>query len=221
MADRPNLILASNSPRRQQLLSLGGWSFEIKTAEVDEIPLTGEKPAVYVQRLAAQKATAVTGITKADIPILAADTTVADQGDILGKPEDAVEARLMLRRLRGGTHQVYTAIAVYHPSEDKLYTDLAVTDVPMRNYTDAEIEVYIQTGDAFDKAGSYAIQHAQFHPVASLSGCYANVVGLPLCHLARTLNKLGLPPKRNVAQTCQIEMQYRCPVYSSILKGDV
>ena len=220
MAGKPDLILASNSPRRQQLLSLGGWTFDIITADVDETPLNGERPAAYVQRLAAEKANAVSKLAEPGIPILAADTTVADENDMLGKPRDAAEARYMLSRLRGHTHQVYTAIVVLHTSEDRIYNDLAVTEVPMRSYSDAEIEAYIQTGDPFDKAGSYAIQHAGFHPVSALSGCYANVVGLPLCHLSRTLEKFKLQPKRDVAHACQTELNYQCPIYGSVLKGD-
>jgi len=217
----PTLILASNSPRRKQLLSLAGWMFNIVPADVDETPLPGEAPEPYVLRLAETKARAVASQGPDGQVFLAADTTVADQGKILGKPEDADEAMQMLKELRGRSHQVFTAIAVYQPELDQLYTDLAATDVPMRDYTDQEIEAYIQTGDPFDKAGSYAIQHPEFKPVDHLSGCYANVVGLPLCHLVRTLRKLDIHPGLDVPAACQQELGYDCPVYPKVLKGEL
>jgi MAF protein len=142
---------------------------------------------------------------------------VVDAGAILGKPNDADQARAMLRQLRGRSHQVLTALAVLQSRSDRLLTDVCVTDVPMRAYTEAEIEAYVASGDPLDKAGAYAIQHAGFHPVASLAGCYANVVGLPLCHLARTLRKLSLPPRADLPQACQAALGYQCPVYDQIL----
>lgn len=217
------LILASNSPRRRALLALGGWAFEIAPAEVDETPLPGEPAADYVLRLAQSKAQAAAARQASARPagalILAADTTVADEGLILGKPADAAEARQMLKRLRGRTHQVYTAIAVLRLGSPAMLTDLCCTDVPMRTYSEAEMDVYIASGDPLDKAGAYAIQHPGFHPVEGLQGCYANVVGLPLCHLQRTLHKWGLPPTTDLPQACQQSLQYTCPVFRNILNG--
>ncbi len=151
--------------------------------------------------------------------IIAADTTVADEGNILGKPADAAEAESMLRRLRGRQHQVYTALAVLRTADGRLWHDLGVTDVPMRLYSDEEIQSYVSSGDPLDKAGAYAIQHAGFHPVASLQGCYANVMGLPLCHLTRLLRQVGIQPEQPVADACQAALAYTCGVYAQILGG--
>ena len=210
------ILLASNSPRRKQLLALAGWPYCIQPAEIDETPLPGEPAEAYVLRLAESKARAAAGSAE-DGLVLAADTTVVDAGVILGKPNDADQARAMLRQLRGRSHQVLTALAVLQSRSGRLLTDVCVTDVPMRAYTEAEIEAYVASGDPLDKAGAYAIQHAGFHPVASLAGCYANVVGLPLCHLARMLRTLGLPPQADLPQACQAALGYQCPVYEQIL----
>jgi len=210
------ILLASNSPRRKQLLALAGWPYRIQPADVEETPLPGEPAEVYVLRLAESKARAAAGSAE-DGLVLAADTTVVDAGAILGKPNDADQARAMLWQLRGRTHQVLTALAVLQSHTDRLLTDVCATDVPMRAYTEAEIEAYVASGDPLDKAGAYAIQHAGFHPVESLAGCYANVVGLPLCHLVRTLRKLGLPPRADLPQACQAALGYQCPVYEQIL----
>lgn len=210
------LVLASTSPRRRQLLGLSGWMFHIIPAYVDETPLPGESAQDYVLRLAEAKARAVAEQARANELILAADTTVADGEKILGKPTDGQDAFNMLQSLRGRVHQVHTAIAVYHPKDGQLLTDLASTDVPMRNYSDAEIQEYIATGDPFDKAGSYAIQHPGFKPVDHLTGCYANVVGLPLCHLERMLKNFGISPVHNLPLACQRTLQYTCTVYTKI-----
>jgi MAF protein len=210
------ILLASNSPRRKQLLALTGWPYRIQPADVDETPLPGEPAEAYVLRLAESKARAAAG-SAAEGLVLAADTTVVDAGAILGKPNDADQARAMLRQLRGRSHQVLTALAVLQSRSDRLLTEVCATDVPMRTYSDAEIEAYVASGDPLDKAGAYAIQHTGFHPVALLAGCYANVVGLPLCHLARMLRALGLPPRADLPQACQAALGYPCPVYEQIL----
>ena len=213
------IVLASNSPRRKELIRLTGWSFRVVPADVDETPLPGEPADRYVLRLAESKARAVAQEATPGELVVAADTTVADEGEILGKPQDAAEARQMLASLRGRVHQVYTALAVLDPFAGKLVTELAATDVPMRTYTDEEIEAYIQTGDPFDKAGSYAIQHPDFQPVSSLTGCYANVVGLPLCHLARAMQRFGVTPARDLPAGCQSHLDYDCTVYTRVQEG--
>jgi MAF protein len=210
------LVLASNSPRRRQLLALGGWAFRIQPADVDETPLAGEDPRGYVERLAIEKARVVQAQSVPDEIVVAADTTVADGNQILGKPLDAREAWEMLHRLRGRKHQVYTGIAVLRQRDRLELSDVCETDVPMRNYSDAEIEAYIATGDPFDKAGAYAIQHRGFNPVPELSGCYANVMGMPLCHLTRLLRKAGLAPEGDIAQACEVTLDYECKVYEAI-----
>jgi septum formation protein len=218
------LVLASSSPRRKDLLALGGWKYTIAPAEIDEAPFPKEQPRFYVKRMAENKARAVAArYNPADL-VVAADTIVVDVQNggeqILGKPLDAVDAFNMLRQLRGRQHMVYTAIAVLLVSQSRLLTDLCATRVPMRNYADQEIDAYVSSGDPLDKAGAYAIQHEEFNPVEGLSGCYANVVGLPLCHLTRTLLKFGVQPEADVPKACQAALQYRCPVFEQILRGE-
>jgi len=214
---KPQLILASNSPRRRQLLGLADLEFQVIVADVDESLRPNESPADYVLRLAETKARAVRA--DADQIVLAADTTVVNGTEILGKPKDKDEAFAMLTRLRDHTHQVYTGVALLRQSDGLLLKELSVTDVPMRDYSDEEINAYIQTGDPLDKAGAYAIQHPQFHPVASISGCYASVMGLPMCHVVRMLNKLNISPNADVPADCQILLEYQCPVSQVILSG--
>jgi len=220
----PLLILASNSPRRRQLLALADWTFNVIVADVDESTRANESPADYVLRLAETKARAITA--SADQIILAADTTVVDGNAILGKPVDNAEAFAMLTRLRGRTHQVYTGVALLRLSDGLILKELSVTDVPMRNYSDEEMHAYIQTGDPLDKAGAYAIQHPHFKPVAmsseereGMSGCYAGVMGLPMCHVVRMLRKLDVAPNADVPVKCQTLLEYQCPVSSAILSG--
>lgn len=211
------LVLASNSPRRRQLLSLTGWDFTVWVADVDETPLANETPAAYVLRLAQTKARTIAERSPAARLILAADTTVVEGGDILGKPADAAEAVAMLTRLRGRTHQVYTGIALLRSDDNLLLTDLCITDVPMRSYTDEEIHAYVASGDPLDKAGAYAIQHPGFRAVARMDGCYAGVMGLPLCHVVRLMRRMNVPPAADVPANCQKLLEYDCPVFETIL----
>ena len=202
------------------MLELGGWKFTAAGPNVDETQLAGESPAQYVVRLAEAKARAVAGEAEDGSIIIGADTTVVDGTELLGKPRDAAEAAEMLGRLRGHTHQVYTGIAALRPADGKLVTDLCVTDVPMRNYSDEEIEAYVMTGDPLDKAGAYAIQHPGFQPVESMAGCFASVMGLPMCHLVRTLRQFEDVPPADVPGRCQEFLEYACPVSSAILRGE-
>jgi septum formation protein len=211
------IILASNSPRRKELLTLSGLPFRAWAAEIDERPLQGETPWTYVLRLAEDKARTVATQVPADSLVIAADTTVADGLDILGKPVDARQAVEMLTRLRGHLHQVCTAVAILRPADGALLLDSCTTNVPMRDYSQTEITAYVATGDPLDKAGAYAIQHDGFHPVEYLNGCYANVVGLPLCHLVRLLRQLNIAPPADVPAACQEALRYECPVFKVIL----
>ncbi len=211
------LLLASQSPRRRELLSLTGFEFEVRPAVVDERVLPGEDPGGYVLRLAAAKARAVAPLAPPGWVVVGSDTAVVDGTLILGKPGSKAEAETMLRSLRGRRHQVYSAVAVLkYPGQ--MHTDLCITEVPMRSYRDEEIAVYVESGDPLDKAGAYAIQHAGFRPVDDLEGCFANVMGLPLCHLVRTLRKLDINPRVDVPGHCQAATGYLCPVYDSILR---
>jgi septum formation protein len=216
-----NLILASNSPRRRQLLALGNWNFQVIVSDIDESRHADERADAYVIRLAREKALAVAYKAGPHSVILGSDTSVIDGDEILGKPENEQDAVRMLQQLRGRTHQVYTAIAIHRPSDGLMLTDLSITDVPMRAYSDEEISTYVETGDPLDKAGAYAIQHPDFHPVESMSGCYAGVMGLPMCHVLRLLNKVGISPQADVPLACQFLLKYQCPVSSAILRGEI
>lgn len=210
-----NLILASNSPRRKELLALFGWPFEVIPADIDERQHVNEPPVHYVRRLACEKAQAIAG--REPGLVVAADTIVVDGDELLGKPLDIDDARRMLKQLRGRTHQVYTGIALIDTETGESVDDVCRTDVPMRTYSDAEMEAYIASGDPLDKAGAYAIQHAGFHPVSGLTGCYASVMGLPLCHLAVALRHLGFEPPTALPDRCQATLDYGCPVFEAIL----
>ena len=212
-------VLASNSPRRKQLFGLGGWDFTVIAADVDETPFKDELPREYVVRLAQAKALAVQPKAELDAVIVGSDTTVVDGNEILGKPVDEADARRMLKQLRGRVHQVFTAIAILQ--KDMTVTDLCITDVPMRDYSDNEIERYIQSGDPMDKAGAYAIQHPEFKPVLALKGCYASVMGLPLCHILRAMNQFQFTAAGNVPNACQSLLKYDCKVSPAVLSGEL
>ncbi len=212
------LLLASNSPRRRQLLALGNWKFNITVSDVDESQLAGETPKDYVLRLAQAKALAVAASAHPKNIIIGSDTAVVDGNSILGKPKDEEDAEMMLKQLRGHTHQVFTGVAVYRVDDGAMLTELCVTDVPMRAYSDDEVKAYVQTGDPMDKAGAYAIQHPDFQPVASMQGCYASVMGLPMCHVLRTLRKLDIHPQADVPLACQTLLNYQCQVSDAILR---
>lgn len=201
-------------------MALGDWSLSVSAPDVDESLRAGEPPGDYVVRLAETKARATANSSSPSDFIVAADTTVVDGNAMLAKPADAAEAMSMLRRLRGHTHQVYTGLAVLDRHSGRLLTDLCVTDVPMRRYSEAEIIDYVATADPLDKAGAYAIQHRSFRPVEGLHGCHASVMGLPLCHLMRLLRRLGAEPPADLPERCQSHLDYACPVSSAILRGE-
>ena len=197
-ANSHTYILASMSPRRRALLGHLGVPFTVQPAHVDEEGLeaafTGPTHELAVH-LARHKAETVAATLPEQTPhpiIIAADTTVLLDGAILGKPRDGEEARRMLRLLRGRTHQVYTGLVVLDVVTHRMPSQSVMTPVTMRAYTDEEIDRYIATGDPFDKAGSYAIQHPIFQPVAHIGGCATNVIGLPLCTLAVLLHLVGV-----------------------------
>jgi len=218
--NKKNLVLASNSPRRKQLLALGNWNFTTIVSDVDESQLAGESPTEYVLRLAKAKAQAVAGKVDPESIIIGSDTSVIFNEIIFGKPVDEADAERMLKQLRGQTHQVFTGVAFYRVSDGKLLTELCITDVPMRSYSDEEIAAYIQTGDPMDKAGAYAIQHPKFQPVAAMHGCFASVMGLPMCHVVRALRQLDIQPPADVPSACQNLLNYQCHVSSRILQGE-
>lgn len=196
----PKLILASQSPRRRQLLAALGLIFAVDAADVDETPLPGEPPDALACRLCRVKAAAVAARHPGAI-VLAADTVVALDGALLGKPADPAEAVAMLRALRGRTHQVYTAVSV--AAAGAVTAQLSVSEVTMRAYSDEEIAAYVATGDPLDKAGAYAIQHPRFSPVAAWTGCYAGIMGLPLALASEMLAAAGVTASVGVATVCR------------------
>lgn len=191
-------ILASQSPRRRELMQLLGIPFQIMVADADEDSITIPNPAENVVQTAQLKCSLIRAqlademVTPKTV-ILAADTTVAFAGEMLNKPADETSARQMLTRLRGTQHQVHTGFVLLHPASGRQWQEVSTAVVTMRPYSDNEIDAYIATGDPFDKAGGYAIQHPQFQPVAQLQGCYCNVMGLPVCELILALRQfMGL-----------------------------
>ena len=184
------LILASKSPRRYELLKQVGFDFEVVPSRVVENFVQTESPQEHVIRLAEAKARDVAG-EYPDRWVIAADTVVYINGSILGKPENGEEAMEMLHRLSGEEHWVLTGFFVCHLRKGKSDKEAVQTTVRMKGLTAAEIEWYVQTGEPFDKAGGYAIQGIGSFMIESIHGSYTNVVGLPVCELIQTLNRLG------------------------------
>ncbi len=209
------LILASTSPRRRELITLFNLEFQIIPVDIDESPTDDESPQAVVTRLSRAKA-AQAAHNHTGAIVVAADTLVSFHNQILGKPRDADDARRMLKQLRGTTHTVFSGLTIRR--NEKELTELAETTVWMRDYSDAHLEAYIASGDPLDKAAAYAVQHRDFCPVARVEGCYANVMGLPLCHLYRALRAFGVDA-REPDTACQKHLQIICPVAKEILNS--
>lgn len=205
------LILASGSPRRRELISLLGVPFIIRAANVDERQVDGESPAEMVVRLSQVKARSI-GAARRDELVIAADTVVALDGQVLGKPADPDEAAQMLHLLRGRLHHVYSGISAWHPASGRLVSELSDSAVWMRDYGDDEIARYVESGDPMDKAGAYAIQHPVFDPVTRVEGCWLSVMGFPLCHLGRALAQFGVSTDPDVPGVCRVFSQRDCAV---------
>lgn len=184
---RPPLILASASPRRRELLAQAGIACEVRPADVDETPRVDEAPAAYVTRLACAKALAV---DRDDRPVLGADTAVVLDGEIFGKPADAVDAARMLRALSGREHEVCSAVAVV--AGDRCDHRCVTVRVRMRALDDDEIAAYTRTGEPLDKAGAYAVQGRAAAFVERVDGSYTAVVGLPLYEALALLQAAGI-----------------------------
>jgi septum formation protein len=189
-----SLVLASASPRRQELLRGIGLEFAVVPANVDESLLPGEKPVDYVERVAHDKAVAVVAklgmSADGDVVVLAADTTVDVDGEILAKAEDDGDARRMLRLLSGRTHQVHTAVVVWWISG--LQTVTVSTDVTFVDLDEATIDWYLATGEHRDKAGAYGMQGAAGALVERIDGSPTNVIGLPLAETVDLLRRSGV-----------------------------
>ena len=182
-----NLILASQSPRRKELLALFGIPFTVRVADIDETMDPGGEAAAEVARVSRCKALAVER-TDDDV-VIAADTIVVYRGRILGKPHSPQEAAEMLRLLSGRDHQVMTGVTVLRGDREAVFTE--ITDLHFRELTDAEILRYVATGEPMDKAGSYGIQGGAALFCSRLVGDYYNVMGLPVCRLGEVLRQLA------------------------------
>ncbi len=178
------LVLASASPRRRELLEQLGFSFSVQVSEIDETPLSDELPEMLVKRLATEKAKAVSVPGKV---VVAADTVVAVDGEVLGKPKDAADAVQMLKKLSGRSHYVYTGFCVFDGV--KTVSETVATEVVFVTMSDAEITRYVAGGEPMDKAGAYGIQGGAARYIAGIHGDYYNVVGLPLCRLVTVLKE--------------------------------
>ena len=188
------LVLASGSPRRAQLLTAAGYEFEVHSPDVDETPVTGEEPDAMVKRLAGEKAKFVVAEKGKEFCVLACDTTVVFEGHIVGKPRDPADAVAMLLRIAGRVHTVISGYAILVEGRPAIGTTISRVEMePMDRDT---AEAYVATGEPLDKAGSYAIQGLGRRFVASYSGSFANIMGLPLEDVVPRLHAVGVDPVR-------------------------
>lgn len=190
------LVLASQSPRRIELLNLLGLSFTVVPSMIDE-PVEFEQPQLVVESLATKKAQAVAALLSQEnnrqkTLIIGADTVVALGKDILNKPASREEAYQMLVRLSGRCHKVYTGVAIFDPQKDKADVAHEVTDVYFRSLDSAEIRAYARTEEPLDKAGAYALQGTASAFVERIDGCFSNVIGLPVPLTVRMLRNCGV-----------------------------
>ena len=198
----PQLVLASASPRRRELLTQAGFAFRVEVADIPEDPQPGEDPIAYVTRLAREKAETVSRrIAEPSAVVLGADTTVVIDGLILGKPESPDDAARMLRQLSGRTHHVMTGVAVVTGEGANVQALVAAetTAVEFRSLSQREIDDYVATGEPMDKAGGYAIQGRAARWIPRIHGCYFNVVGLPLALVSSLLAAL-LPANSSASE---------------------
>lgn len=184
-----DLVLGSASPRRRELLAQIGIRFRVVVADVDESVLAGETPAEYVVRLARAKAIEVMRREGDTLPVMGADTAVILNGAILGKPSDREEAKAMLSRLSGNTHEVYSAVALA-VSEDEVLDRLNITRVSFAELEPEWIESYCDTGDSMDKAGAYGVQGRAAERISRIEGSFSGVMGLPLYETSQLLESI-------------------------------
>ena len=188
-AQGPDLVLASGSPRRRELLQNVGLVVDVRPADIDETPLPGEDPVAYVMRLAREKSVRVPFFASG-LPVLAADTTVDLDGRILAKPDDSEHAAAMLRLLSGRVHNVHTGVAVAHGDDSVVIA--VTTEVEFAVMTSGQIDWYVGTGEPRDKAGAYALQGAGGAFVRAVRGSVSNVIGLPLTETLELLARVGV-----------------------------
>ncbi len=210
-----HLLLASQSPRRRHLLKLIGLPFSAISADVDESTITDPEPTINVVKTAELKARAIACQISSPIQptiIIAADTTVALDQQMLGKPHDIADAKRMLLALRNRTHEVHTGMVLIDMRDGEIITGVHTAVVTMRAYTNKEINTYLATGDSLDKAGAYAIQHPQFNPVSHLQGCYLGVMGISICHLLQMLTQRNISPPTNLTALRHAHPNMTCPL---------
>ncbi|QKI88647.1 Maf family protein [Thiomicrorhabdus xiamenensis] len=184
------VFLASSSPRRQELLAQMGVEFSVLDAPIDETPIESEDAAQFVTRMAREKSQqGAQQLTDEGCWVIAGDTAIVLDGEIIGKPEDPSDAQRMLRELSGRTHQVYSSVAVWHLGV--LEVALNITDVVFTELAETEIKNYIATGEPLDKAGGYAIQGEAAKWIKAINGSYYGVMGLPIFELNRILQEMG------------------------------
>ena len=217
------LILASASPRRKELLELTGLAFEIRPVTVDETSYLNGSPFKLAQQIAYEKASEAVKSAPENCLVLTADTVVINHDDILGKPETQQDALDMLMQLRDGRHDVITSLVLVDRHARRQIHESCTTSVPMRDYTDTEIENYVASGSPMDKAGAYGIQDEApgLVEIGDLSGCFANVMGLPICHFTRAMQALDRKVSADVPANCRQFTGYDCPVSEAILMGEV
>lgn len=205
----PRLILASASPRRKRLLKRLGLTFRVVPSGIDEIIPGGIPAHQAAVGLALDKAIEVSRRVRADL-VLGADTLIAIDGEILGKPADSQQARAMLQKLKGRTHSVITGLAIVRCPDQAQATGSVETAVRMCSYTASEVDEYVRSGEPLDKAGGYAIQGLGNRLVETIDGCYNNVVGLPLCRLSELLMGLAFPLPGG-SSACRLPSGRPCP----------
>ena len=181
------LVLASSSPRREEILKQLKLKFTIVPSKINEENFTEDDPISLVRKLAVEKAKSVSNLVENAL-IIAADTVVVYDNQILGKPKNKSDARRMLKMLRAKKHQVITGVAVVNSQDGEVHVDENITEVKMADLTDTEIDTYIETGEPMDKAGSYAIQGFGALFVEEIQGSFYSVMGLPIHQLAKLLN---------------------------------
>lgn len=196
------------------------WDWDAYSANIDESRKPEEPAREYVIRLAAEKAKfPIPGIQAQDI-VIAADTIVVLDENILGKPVNNEQAHEMLTSLCGRDHLVMTAIAIWSGDPKGLQQEICKSHVQMRDYSDQDIRQFIASGDSLDKAGAYSIQNDNFHPVVDFNGCFASVMGMPLCHLERALRELPDYGPRKMASICQNHLKYICLITNRVMEGE-
>lgn len=183
-----NIILASASPRRKEILKNANVKFKIMASSIEELTLDGESPCQMVMRLAFEKGIDIASRQKSDL-VISADTIVVLDNTVLGKPKDEIEARKMITSLSGRTHQVITGISLINLDNNKKIIDHVISNVKFKNLSEEDINDYIRTKESLDKAGAYGIQGYGALLVEEIQGDYFNIVGLPISRLSDLLKK--------------------------------